>query len=128
MLSIPLFISSKLPISQDIYIYIYIYVCVCVYVCMCVIYNNNNYKQYPRIESSSLAYLVQWLSKLIVRVQCKVHQQTIRWNGNLGRISKSENVRFQMVTEKTMLFDNLSCSVTEFKIVRTPTEKARVPV
>jgi len=30
---------------------------------------------YPREESSSMAHLVQGLGKIIVRVQCKVHQQ-----------------------------------------------------
>ena len=56
--------------------------------------------QYPQKEPSSMAHLVQGLGKLIVQVQCKVHQQMIRWSGNLGRISRSEKVTFQMVTER----------------------------
>ena len=53
------------------------------------------------IKLSSVAHLVHLgLGKLIVQVQCKVHQQTTRWSGNLGRISESEKVSFQMVTER----------------------------
>jgi len=40
------------------------------------------------------------LGKLIVQVQYKVHRKIIKWNGNLGRISKSEKVSFQMVMER----------------------------
>ena len=47
-----------------------------------------------------MAHIVQGLSNLIVQVQCKFHQQLIRWSGNLGRIVKSEKVSFQMVTER----------------------------
>ena len=49
-------------------------------------------RQYQRIELS--VHLVQGLGKLIVQVQCKVHQYMISWQGNLGRISKSEKVSF----------------------------------
>jgi len=48
----------------------------------------------------------------------------IRWSRNLGRISKSEKVSFQMVTEETMLFDDLTCSGSEFQRVWRSTEKA----
>ena len=64
--------------------------------------------QYRRKESISVAYLVQGFGKLMDQVQCKFHQQVIRWSGNLGRISKSEKVGFEMLTE-TMLFDDLTC-------------------
>ena len=50
-----------------------------------------------------MAHLVQGLGKLIVKVQCKVDQQIIRYSGdlgNLGGISKSEMVSFQMVTKR----------------------------
>ena len=47
-----------------------------------------------------MTHLVQVLGKLIVRVQCKGHQQMIGWSGNLGRIGKSEKVSFQLVTER----------------------------
>ena len=57
-------------------------------------------RQYPRKESSSVAHPVQGLGKLTVKVQCKVHQQMIRWSENLGKISKSEKVSFQKVTER----------------------------
>jgi len=43
--------------------------------------NNNNYKrlwrQYPQKESSSVAHLVQVLGNLIVKVQCKIHQNIL---------------------------------------------------
>ena len=47
----------------------------------------------------------------------------IRWQGNLGKISQSEKVCFQMVTDKTMLFDYLTCSGSEFQRVVAATEK-----
>jgi hypothetical protein len=50
-----------------------------------------------RIELNG-APIVQGLGKLILQVQCKVHQEMIRWSGNLGRINKSEKVSFQIVT------------------------------
>ena len=37
---------------------------------------------------------------IIVQVTCKVYQQMIRRDRNLGRISKSEKVSFQMVMER----------------------------
>ena len=43
------------------------------------------------------------------------------------RISKSDNVRFQKVTEKMMLFDDFTCPWSEFQRVGTATEKAWVP-
>jgi len=58
-------------------------------------------------ELSSVAHLVQGLDKLIVLVQCKVHQQIIRWSGKLGMISESEKVSFQMTVERKM--DPLGC-------------------
>jgi len=68
--------------------------------------NNNNIiitklllHQYPQKELSPVAHLEEGLRKLVAQVQCKVHQQMIRWSGNLGRINKSEKVSFQMVTE-----------------------------
>jgi len=33
------------------------------------------WRQYPRKESSSVGHLLQGLGKLIVQIQCKVHQQ-----------------------------------------------------
>ena len=42
-------------------------------------------------------HLVQGLGKLIVQVLCKVHQQMIRWSGNLGRINGSEKVSFKLL-------------------------------
>ena len=50
--------------------------------------------------TGSVAQLVQGLDKLIFRVRCKVHQQMIKWSGNLGRISEHEKVSFQIVTER----------------------------
>ena len=50
--------------------------------------------QYPRKEPRLVAHLVEGLGKLIVRVRCKVHQQMIRWSGNVGRMSESEKVSF----------------------------------
>jgi len=43
-------------------------------------YNHNKLLslQYPRRELSSVAHLVQGLSNLIVKVQCKNHQQMIK--------------------------------------------------
>ena len=74
-------------------------------------------RQYPRKNRAhAVAQLVQ--------VQCKVHQQMIIWSGNLGRLSKSEKVSFQMLTERTMLFNYLTCSRSEFQRVGTVTEKA----
>ena len=46
-----------------------------------------------------MAHLVQGLGKLIVQGQCKIPQQMLRWQENLGRIRESEKVSFQMVTE-----------------------------
>jgi len=61
--------------------------------------NNNNYK----------TSIVQGLGKLIVWVQCKVHPSTmIRWQGNLGRISESEKVSFEMVTEIPSSYINIT--------------------
>ena len=69
---------------------------------------------------------VQGLVKLIVQVRCKVHQQMIRWKGNLGRISEPEKLSFQMVTERNyMLFDDLKCPESAFQRVGTATEKVR---
>ena len=55
--------------------------------------NNNNYKfllrQYPRKESNSVAHLVHGLGKLTAQVQCNIHQQMIRWNGDLGNLGLS---------------------------------------
>jgi len=51
----------------------------------------------------------------------------IGWSGNLGRISESEKVSFQMVTERNMLFDDLTSSESKFQRVGTATEKAWVP-
>jgi len=72
-----------------------------------------------------VAHLVQGLGKLIVRIQCTVHQQMIRWSRNLGRISKCENGSFQMVTE--INYAIWWCSESEFQRVRTATEKTWVP-
>jgi len=43
----------------------------------------------------------------------------ITWQGNLGRISESERVSFQMVMERNH-------AICEFQRVGTATEKARV--
>jgi len=44
---------------------------------------------------------------------------------NIERISKSERVSFQMVTERNyVLFDDLTCSGREFQRVGTATVKA----
>jgi len=51
----------------------------------------------------------------------------IRWKGNLGRISESEKVSFQMVTKETMLFNDLRYSESEFQRVGIATEKSRFP-
>ena len=51
----------------------------------------------------------------------------IRWKGNLGRISEFEKVRFQMRRKETMLFDDLTCSESEFQSVGTATEKNTSP-
>ena len=63
------------------------------------------------------------------KVRCKIHQQMIGCSGNLGGISESEAVSFQMATERNyMLFDDLACSGSEFQREWTATdEKARVP-
>ena len=65
---------------------------------------NHNYKTsmapISSKKSSSVAHLVQGLGKDIVQVRCKVQQQIIRSSGHLGRISNSENMSFQMVTER----------------------------
>jgi len=67
---------------------------------------------------------VERLGKLIIEVQCKVHQQMIKWSRNLGSLNKSKKVSFQMVTEKNMLFDGVTCSGSEFQRVEIATEKA----
>ena len=74
-----------------------------------IIYNNNYKTSIGPISSKIIelsgapkykGHLVHGLGRLIVRLQYKVHQQMIRWNGNLGRISESEKVSFQMATER----------------------------
>ena len=67
--------------------------------------NNNNYKtsiasiSSRRIEPSFAPRI--GFGTLIVQEQCKVHQQMIRWIWNLGRISRSEKINFQMAMEWT---------------------------
>jgi len=50
----------------------------------------------------------------------------IRWQGNLGRVSKSEWLGFKTVTERkeTMLFDDLTFSERDFQRVGTATKKS----
>ena len=55
-------------------------------------------------------HLVQGLGNLIVEVRWKIHQQMIGCSWNLGGISESEKVSFQMVMEQTTPFDDLICS------------------
>jgi len=67
--------------------------------------NNNNYKtsiapiSSKRIELAGTP-IVQDLVNFVVRVRCKIHRQLIIWIGNLGRISESDKVSFQMVMER----------------------------
>ena len=79
-----------------------------------------------RIELSGAPSTGVWQTHSLDTMQSS--STMIRWQGNLGRISESEKVSFQMVTEKKpVIFDDLTCSESEFQRVRTATEKSRVP-
>jgi len=87
--------------------------------------NNNNYKNSiaplssKRIELSGASNTGVGQTHSAGTIQRS--STIIRWKGNLGWISESEQVSFQMVTEKTMLFDGLTCSESEFQRVLTAT-------
>ena len=66
------------------------------------------------------------VGQLIAQLRCKIHQQMFRCSQNLGGISKSEKVNFQMVTERNNAIAALTCSRSEFQRVGNATEKARV--
>ena len=52
------------------------------------------------IRKSILVHLVDGFGQTHNPGTSKVHQQMIRWSGNLARIRKSEQVSFQMVNER----------------------------
>ena len=64
---------------------------------------NTNYKTSIALTSSKRIELSGapsgGVGQHIVRVRCEIHQQIIRWQGNLGRIGVWK-VSFQMVTER----------------------------
>jgi len=90
-----------------------------------LIINTNNYK------TSIVPIFSKWIELRGIRSAdtgtMESSSTMIRWQVHLGTISKSENMSFQMVTERILLFDDLTCSESEFQRVGTATEKEQVP-
>ena len=57
-------------------------------------------RQYHRKESSSVAPPSTGVGQTHSQGTLQSSSTMIRWQGNLGRISESEKVSFQMVTER----------------------------
>jgi len=91
--------------------------------------NNNNYKTSIAPISSKRIKLSGAPSTGVGQTHSpgmmRSSSTTIRWKGNLGRISESEKMSFQMVMERNYVISwLLTCSESDFQRVGTATEKA----